>query len=50
MSPWSAGKAPDANTPQSPISIKRNWGWIIIGLIGLIFLIFVLGPGITFGK
>ena len=49
MSPWSAGKAPDVNTPQSPVTIKRNWWWIIVGLIALIFLIFVLGPGITFG-
>jgi hypothetical protein len=49
MSPWSARKAPDANTPQSPITLKRNWWWIIVGLIALIFLIFVLGPGITFG-
>ena len=49
MSPWSAGKAPDANTPPLPASIKRNWWWILAGLIALIFLIFVLGPGITFG-
>jgi hypothetical protein len=49
MSPWSAGKAPDVNTPQSPVTIKRNWWWIIVGLLALIFLIFVLGPGITFG-
>jgi hypothetical protein len=49
MSPWSAGKAPDVNTPQSPVTIKRNWWWIMVGLIALIFLIFVLGPGITFG-
>jgi hypothetical protein len=49
MSPWSAGKAPDVNTPQSPVTIKRNWWWIIVGFIALIFLIFVLGPGITFG-
>jgi hypothetical protein len=49
MSPWSAGKAPDATTPQSPVTIKRNWWWIIAGLIALIFLIFALGPGITFG-
>jgi hypothetical protein len=50
MSPWSAGKAPDANTPQIPITIKRNWVWIISGLVALILLIFVLGPGINFGK
>ena len=49
MSPWSAGKAPDANTPPLPATIKRNWWWILAGLIALIFLIFVLGPGITFG-
>jgi hypothetical protein len=48
MSPWSAGKSPDANTPQSPLTIKRNWWWIMVGLIALIFLIVVLGPGITF--
>jgi len=50
MSPWSAGKAPDANTPPLPATIKRNWWWILAGLIALIFLIFVLGPGITFGQ
>ncbi len=50
MSPWSAGKAPDASTPQLPVTIKRNWAWIITGLVALIFLIFVLGPGITFGR
>ena len=49
MSPWSAGKAPDANTPQSPAAITRNWWWITAGLIALIFLIAVLGPGINFG-
>jgi hypothetical protein len=49
MSPWSAGKAPDANTPQTPAAITRNWWWITAGLIALIFLIAVLGPGITFG-
>ena len=49
MSPWSAGKAPDANTPPLPATIKRNWWWILAGLIALIFLIFVLGPGISFG-
>jgi hypothetical protein len=49
MSPWSAGKAPDANTPQSPVTIQRNWWWITVGLIALIFLVAVLGPGITFG-
>ncbi len=27
------GKAPDANTSQSPITIKRNWAWIITGLV-----------------
>jgi hypothetical protein len=49
MSPWSAGKAPDVHTPQSPAAITRNWWWITAGLIALIFLIAVLGPGITFG-
>jgi hypothetical protein len=49
MSPWSAGKAPDANTPQSPVSIQRSWRWILVGLMALIVLIAVLGPGITFG-
>jgi hypothetical protein len=49
MSAWSAGKAPDANTPQAPVSIKRNWWWIMAGMIAVIFLIFVLGPGIPFG-
>ena len=49
MSPWSAGKAADANTPQVPVSIKRNWWWILAGMIALILLIFILGPGLTFG-
>jgi hypothetical protein len=49
MAPWSARKAPDANTPQSPVTLKRNWLWILGGLVALIFLIAVLGPGITFG-
>ena len=49
MSPWSARKPPDGNTPQSPVTLKRNWSWIVVGLVALILLVAVLGPGITFG-
>lgn len=48
MSSWSARRMPDVNTPQSPVALTRNWGWITIGVIALIFLVAVLGPGMIF--
>ena len=49
MSPWSAGKAPDANTPQVPVALERSGWWIMVGTVALVLLVAVLGPGITFG-
>ena len=46
MPGWSARKAPDENTPATPEGLARAWVWIGVGVLTLIFLIVILGPGV----
>ena len=34
--------------PTEVLPLTRSYSWIIIGLVSLIFYIFVMGPGINF--
>jgi hypothetical protein len=34
--------------PIEVLPLKRSYPWIIIGLVSLLFFIFIMGPGISF--
>jgi len=42
-------RAPAVGTPATPLAIDRSWGWIVTGVLVLVFFVFVLGRGIRIG-